>query len=137
MSTEIFKVGDPVFDIRYGWGEVVLIDTDHGNMPIKVSINGDYYWYTEDGEHVFDSVKLLSFTEYDLISGGWSQDRSVLNQPKNGQLVYIKDGNEWKMRYFSHKVGDLNFTFDNQRQEGHVSSWHTMSVENPLLKEKE
>lgn len=132
MSTEIFKVGDQVFDIRYGWGEIV-------KSPNNIIVV-NFETYTQVGYNA-DNIKLLSFAEYDLISGGWSQDRSVMNQPKKGDLVYVRDSeNEiWIPMYYSHthnKTG-LPCVFADQKKDGATQAWRFMEVENPLLKEKE
>lgn len=126
METTIFKIGDPVFDIRYGWGKV-----EAGHNLLSVQFEDEYIVYDESDIH------FLSFTEYDLVSGGWSQDRSVLNQPKKGDLVYVRDTeNElWEIRYFSHKKNGIAYCFNNQEKIGSAKDWAFMEVENPLLKQ--
>lgn len=64
-----FEVGDKVFDIRYGWGEVLQIGDPKGWFPIVVRFKNDpeEIVYAEDGRSKFeDDVPLLSFTEYTL-----------------------------------------------------------------------
>lgn len=74
MSKQIFKVGDKVFDIRYGWGEIEYIYLDgtvnvhFGNIP-RV--------YRADGKITNkDIFPLLSFTEY-RFDDKFSQKRPV------------------------------------------------------------
>lgn len=79
----IFKVGDKVFDIFYGWGEVIGIKvTEEDDIyPIEVmfpnqnviGIRTDIY--TKDGKwEEDDKLPRLSFTEYSIV--GMSQERS-------------------------------------------------------------
>ena len=77
MDKQIFKVGDRVFDIRYGWGKVTIC-ADTILYPIGVQFDEDdsqeVILYTEDGKgHLGDNKPLLSFTEYTL--NGFSQKR--------------------------------------------------------------
>ena len=73
----IFKVGDIVFDIRFGWGEVKEIQKD-GTHVIKVDFDNYSSNYTRDGkDYHTDLSPILSFTEYNLIDGGFSQERPI------------------------------------------------------------
>ena len=74
MDKQIFKIGDRVFDIRYGWGEIEHIYLDgtvnvhFGNIP-RV--------YRADGKITNkDIFPLLSFTEY-RFDDKFSQKRPV------------------------------------------------------------
>jgi hypothetical protein len=74
MNTQIFKVGDRVFDALYGWGEVINCD-GYGSFPVIVYFDkGNKSWYTLDGRVYLESNPTLSFTEYTL--EGFSQQRS-------------------------------------------------------------
>lgn len=75
---EIFKLGDRVFDIRYGWGTIVeynsilsypiIVDFDKYNLK-------ELIYYTKYGkEYEIDHVGLLSFTEYGF-DNRFSQER--------------------------------------------------------------
>lgn len=76
----IFKKGDRVFDIRFGWGKVVYKDKEI-LFPIGVQFDDDddsqeIVFYTNDGKNMpSDKLPLLSFTEYTL--QGFSQERSI------------------------------------------------------------
>lgn len=79
MNEQIFKLGDRVFDIRYGWGTVINgidIDDIDNLYPIRVDFNKYIITYTYDGK-ITDEDKhpILSFTEYTL--KGFSQKRPV------------------------------------------------------------
>ena len=81
MEKEIFRVGDRVFDIRHGWGTIVKYNATQ-NYPIEVEFDKDdleeLIYYTKYGkDYKLDDAGLLSFTEYDLVNGGFSQERPV------------------------------------------------------------
>jgi hypothetical protein len=77
----IFKVGDRVYDGIFGeWGTIVIIGKDQYPIYVEPDIKKpnrvEYINYTEDGYYSSsDSTPRLSFTEYDLIHGGFSQER--------------------------------------------------------------
>lgn len=75
----IFKVGDEVYDFEFGWGVVTVIAVC-GFYPVKVkfkSITNPIY-FTSDGkkEYAFGTPR-LSFTQYNLTDGGFSQERPI------------------------------------------------------------
>jgi hypothetical protein len=75
MNTQIFKVGDRVFDAAFGWGEVINYDTD-SSFPVMVHFDsGDRKPYTWDGRLNRIANPTLSFTEYTL--EGFSQERPI------------------------------------------------------------
>ena len=79
MEKQIFKIGDRVFDIRFGWGKV--IDDDKGGLfPIGVQFDNndsqEVIVYTDDGKHMpGEEFSLLSFTEYTL--QGFTQEKPI------------------------------------------------------------
>ena len=75
----VFRKGDQVFDIRFGWGKVID-DNKGGLFPIGVQFHDDdsqeVIVYTNDGKYKLDEESpLLSFTEYTL--QGFSQERPI------------------------------------------------------------
>jgi hypothetical protein len=82
MKKQIFKKGDRVFDIRYGWGKVVCKDKAI-LFPIYVQFDDDddaqeIVFYTSDGKNMpGDKLPLLSFTEYTLHMQGFTQEKPV------------------------------------------------------------
>lgn len=81
MEKQIFKVGDRVFDIRYGWGTIKKYNANY-TFPIGVWFDRkdiqDFIHYLKSGkDYELDNVGLLSFTEYDLVNGGFSQERPI------------------------------------------------------------
>lgn len=85
MEKQIFKIGDRVFDIDYGWGEVKEAHYQETTLysmryPILVKFQTSSSYYTLDGKWAHgDSYPRLSFTEYDFVNGGFSQERPPIN----------------------------------------------------------
>lgn len=79
MNKQIFKKGDRVFDIDYGWGEVTETHYLETTLyPILVKFQTSSVYYTLDGKWAHgDSYLKLSFTEYDFVNGGFSQERPI------------------------------------------------------------
>lgn len=66
----LFRVGDRVFQYFQGWGTITDIDL---TLPYPITIKFDdetIFHYT-----INDTKIPLSFTEYNFITGGWSQER--------------------------------------------------------------
>ena len=120
----IFKVGDRVFDIRYGWGEVVEIDKDENTTyPVFVNFNNFIERYTLNGlDKKINETPILSFTEYTL--QGFSQERPK-KEPEIGSLCLFSDDEE----EFNNNIGhvgrlesiDKDLRFPYSREGG--SSW--------------
>lgn len=75
----IFKVGDRVYDFNFGWGTVVNTErTSLYIVEVKFDNCIDNVSYTIDGKFVYrDSLPRLSFTKYDFVNGGFSQERPI------------------------------------------------------------
>lgn len=73
----VFKVNDRVFDINYGWGKITCIRADvEDDYPVEVKFENDEEdCYTLEGMSNISYPRFLSFTEYNLETGGFSQDR--------------------------------------------------------------
>lgn len=86
---EVFKEGDRVFDLVYGWGKVI-----NSTCPITVKFSE----YTVD-YYKKDLVK-LSFTEYTL--QGFSQERPI-KLPEVGELCLVRyyEDDTWSVREFA------------------------------------
>ena len=78
MNKQIFKKGDRVFDIDYGWGEVTETHYLETTLyPILVKFQTSSVYYTRDGKsNTSDSHPILSFTEYGF-DNRFSQERPV------------------------------------------------------------
>jgi hypothetical protein len=87
---ELLKIGTKVFDIRFGWGEVIEVNKE--NYAYKVEIKDGLEiigWYTADGKcYVNDLKPMLSLTEYDLINGGFTP-LSDYNKPQKFDVGYF------------------------------------------------
>lgn len=59
----MFKLGDRVFDIRYGWGTVIEIDTDN-KFPICVDFVLKKANYTEFGCYMEGDTRSLYHHDY-------------------------------------------------------------------------
>ena len=80
MAKEIFKIGDRVFDIRYGWGKVITCE-DTPLYPIGVRFEKSdlqhIKYYSKDGRDILSDVEpILSFMEYGF-DNRFSQKRIV------------------------------------------------------------
>jgi hypothetical protein len=82
----VFKVGDRVYDIVWGWG-VVTSDLGINNIEIKFDSN-IYQSFRKDGRYA-DGSPTLSFTEYTL--QGFTQERPI-ELPEVGELCLVRDG---------------------------------------------
>ena len=105
MNEQIFKVGDRVFDIMYGWGKVEnLVKKDNGEIVlvyVKFDNFDESLTYTYDGRFsIKDLHPRLSFTEYTL--QGFSQKRPVDYKNHIGKWGKFWDNNP---EYF--RVGKL------------------------------
>jgi len=90
MKNKIFKEGDRVYHIDYGWGVIDDIsDSENDLHPIQVTFEEDTKYFTIDGRYYdYSKNKSLSFTEYTL--QGFSQERPV-ELPKVGELCLVRD----------------------------------------------
>lgn len=103
-----FIKGDRVFDIIYGWGEVISIDV-HDRNCVEVlfddKLKRSYLFnalYPSEGGY---PRPVLSFTEYKLV--GFSQERPE-ELPKKGQIVWVRKEfpSEWTIGHFLDKIGN-------------------------------
>src|SRR5690606_11112146 len=100
-NKEIFKVGDTVYHYDYGKGAVMNI-YENNPYPVIVRFNGEEESFKKDGRQLWHHPPTLSFTPYDLVNGGFSQERP-LPEIELDTLVYVRCmGGDWRMRYFSH-----------------------------------
>lgn len=140
-NEEIYKVGDRVYDYinMYGWGSVSKIVNSVFHPLVVKFDTGSKVSYTGNGQ-MFGSQKFptLSFTEYDLVNGGFSQVRP---QPEIAvdTPIFVRWSEEqlWNIRYFSHfdkKGNAVCFRGQLKSIETTVTNtWYEYSLENPLL----
>ena len=114
----VFKVGDRVWDgvKGLGWGTIEGIITDSNEIyPIMVYFDCyELISYTLDGKmHENDPHPSLSFTEYDLVKGGFSQERPEM-LPERGDIVWVRDNEDevWKIVHFIQKIQNGPYYFE-------------------------
>ena len=61
LHGEEVKVGDEVWDVRRGWGEVIHLEDDVSSFSIYVSSGTGREWYTKDGRVDMDDVNPTLF----------------------------------------------------------------------------
>lgn len=132
----VFKVGDKVFDARYGWGEVTSISYTP-KYPISVVFNKIEDFYTFDGrDHDTDNLTpLLSFTEYTL--QGFSQERPEV-LPNRGDVVWVRNNEKenWLCTQFMWKVdGYYRATDSNPWKESNGVHYIFLTTINPYINE--
>jgi len=104
-----------------------------------VQFDYDSSTYTSEGFlNKSDKYPTLSFTEYDLVNGGFSQIRPQL-QIEVDTLVYVRNVGDgvWYMRYFSHFTSDGSvacYSLQKKSTETDIlEGWTVYSLENPLI----
>lgn len=108
MEKQTFKIGDRVFDIRYGWGKVTNYE-DTPFCPTGVQFDEDdvkeIIFYTKNGEvSLCDKQPLLSFTEYGF-DNRFSQERPVNYEEYIGKWGKFWDNNPQHFRVLGKLVG--------------------------------
>lgn len=130
MEKQIFKVGDKVFDIFYGWGEVKEIQ-EEGIHVIRVDFDNYSTNYTKDGKDYHTHLSpILSFTEYDLVNGGFSQERPINYSNYIGK--YCKFWNKDK----HNTVIDRFVSYDNSKTKFFESTFDYYENFEPLTEEQ-
>lgn len=130
---KIFEVGDKVFDISNGFGEVVNIVYDNVYSVEVLFFGSEIYGYTNDGKSsIYSVMPVLSFTEYTL--QGFSQERPKEPLPfKVGDVVYFSnDGLSWVTDILS-DIGYSTYCFYAKRE---ITNYMNIALENPLINPK-
>jgi hypothetical protein len=134
----IFKVGDRVFDIRYGWGTIISVNQKNDLWPIEVVFDDDEIMadeYTFDGRSFYNHPQVLSFTEYTL--QGFSQERPE-ELPKKGDIVWVRNEfpSEWEIGYFFKKQGNTYYTSASKNSQGWRGAGLEIRTTNPYSNEQ-
>lgn len=131
----IFKKGDRVFCIMYGWG--TIIEIEEGLYPIVVQFDCNVInTYTKDGSVTESGKPSLSFTEYTL--EGFSQERPE-ELPKKGDVVWVRDNNDeaWQVSIFLKKEGIFYLcTRYDPEIESYVQCWDQLTTKKPYKNEQ-
>jgi hypothetical protein len=97
------KVGDKVFDTRYGWSEVVALCK---TSPHNIITNIDCY--TTDGKYSIDNkLPSLFWNEFEIPKEAFT--KPVLDLKIDTKVLVWNDGHIKERRYFSHfdKYGNI------------------------------
>jgi hypothetical protein len=128
-NKSVFKKGDRVFDIHYGWGVIIEVVQDF-IYSIIVEFDGDNFEsYTYDGRINKGISAFLSFTEYKL--EGFSQERPE-ELPKKGQICWVRDSEfqSWMIAHFMERINDLYQVTLNWDKKT-ASYWKYITTKNP------
>lgn len=123
---ETAKVGDRVWSIRSGWGKISGID-DTADYPLTIKYDSIGY-----DTFTFEGYSLKTHAVQSLF---W--DEVVIEAPEKPMpnlkvdtkvLVWSRDGEEKKKRYFSHFENGIIRTFHNgwtswTSENSHTSKW--------------
>ena len=108
MSKEIFKVGDKVFSIHYGWGIVKEINRSD-IYCINVQFEERAVDYRSNGREYEVEIPTLSFTEYTI--SGFSQERPI-ELPEEDEIIMVSNsGKTWKMVKFIRHLPEMEYGF--------------------------
>lgn len=125
-KTDIFQVGDKVYDIRFGWGEVIKVrEKPDKTVVVKFPVSSAAVWYTCDGKlnSIFNAT--LSFTDYSGTKP-LSQERPVWI-PEKGEWVLVKstESSPWVLRRFSYYNQEIQqyACFIEQESSGMIYHW--------------
>lgn len=129
----IYKKGDRVYDISYGWGRVVDIDiVTKTDYPVTVDFdNGKEQWYTLGGALHNHCNPCLSFKDY---SEGFNQERPLL-KIEEGTPIFVKHKlvEGWHLRRIKSLTNRGALCYKHNNKDGAVTIWPIYSLENPLL----
>src|SRR5690606_18672981 len=94
-NKEIFKVGDTVYHYEHGKGQVIRIE-ENKPYPVIVGFDGVEVSFTKEGKLLVGYPPTLSFTPYEFICEGFSQERP-LPDIEVDTLVYVRCmGGDWR-----------------------------------------
>lgn len=87
----LYQVGDTVHHWKFGEGAIIKVGNSV-RVDFKEGVNA---WFSLTGFYEKDGIPTLSFTPYDLVNGGFSQERPK-PEPKVGDWGYFWDkGNDY------------------------------------------
>lgn len=132
----VFKVGDRVYEgLKFqSWGTIEGISIK-STFPITVLFDcGNRESFTSDGRCDIGEIQALSFTEYDLVKGGFSQERPEI-LPERGDIVWVRDNEDgiWKIAHFIQKLqaGPYYFECSDYTNLVDRDTYKFMTTENP------
>lgn len=132
----IYQVGDTVYHYAYGCGDIYSISPSKEEpYPISVQFDEEMVGFRLDGKlSVIDKKPSLSFVPYDLVNGGFSQERPK-PELKVGDWGYFWD--EEDICVVLSKINDIKFSADFKYRAGTGGYYKHFSHETPThIKEK-
>ena len=133
IMEKYFKLGQKVWDMRFGSGIVVGISDPFG---FRISVDfedGKSERYTEDGRFYNNDKNPSLFQTAPIIT-----PNVPIIEFEKGELVWVKGPyniETWQARYFSHEKEGQYYCFILQQKEGETSKWEQIRKfnDNPLL----
>lgn len=103
----MFRKGDRVWCINYGWGDVVNLDSK--DNTIEVNFKEISTWFTADGRYISEPYRILFFEEIPI-------PKSALERPRKTaeEMLDECEGIEFK-------VGERNYSIRINRVDNRVS----------------
>jgi hypothetical protein len=124
-----FKKDDRVYHWAYWWATVVKVDENNYVHIAYDSLKGsaNYNIGVYNVIDPYDADVLLSFTEYNFYSGGFSKDRKP--EPKYGDLIWVrfKFQKEWTIKRFE----KFRIGYESSVVCLDGSNWEEYSITNP------
>lgn len=111
---KLLPIGTPVFDIRFGWGEVKENTNTQNSYPLVCTFKGQGRMsYKKEGRSVADHKSpILSLTDYTLEEGGFTSVTEFdFDAPKVGDWGYFWDREDRNSCVFG-KLGNLDKSLD-------------------------
>ena len=130
MKEQLLPIGTKVFDIRFGWGEIININSEPYIYKVNFKIHStSIFYYDINGKSInFQINPTLSLTEYDLYNGGFTP-LSDYNKPKVGDFGYFWDDDmESKKRLVFSVIDKI---IDGCYYDSNVTNWENFSKEIP------
>lgn len=121
-----FKVGQKVWDVRFGKGVVDRIEINI-DYPIRVKFKNVQHGYKNNGFWgEIDNFPSL-FQTAPIIT-----PNVPIIEFEKGELVWVKDDDEWKVRVFSHQENCECLCFDFQNRDGNTCTWEQIRKFNDI-----
>lgn len=138
----VFKTGDRVYEgVRFqSWGTVTETEKDtFFSIIVQFDNLDNAISFTLDGRYKSNEPPTLSFTEYDLVKVGFSQERPEI-LPEKGDIVWVRDSEDeaWKIVHFIQKIQKITqhyFECSNYSNLTEIFYYKFMTTKNPFKNE--